>query len=84
MLHQKLTEHQNKTWNNKQFIYEPIGSPDVPVGDAKKQKGQGDPDKAGDTQGEEYYEVEITLEELSHYLFKDLELPDLEKKALKN
>jgi uncharacterized protein len=54
------------------------------VGEAQKQKGKGDPDKAGNEKGEEYYEIEITLEELSHYLFKDLELPDLERKALKN
>ncbi len=54
------------------------------VGEAQKKKGKGNPEKAGDDKGVEYYEVEITLEELSHYLFKDLELPDLEKKSLKN
>lgn len=52
------------------------------VGDAQKQKGQGS--KAGKDKGEEYYEVEITLEELAEYLFADLELPDLAKKAIKN
>ena len=36
----------------------------------------------GFDQGEDFYEVEITLEELSHYLFDSLELPDLEKKKL--
>jgi|TARA_R110002074_G_scaffold65698_3_gene155974 sporulation protein YhbH len=51
------------------------------IGKGSKEKpGQGD--KAGNQPGEEYYEVEITLEELSKYLFDDLELPDLEKKAL--
>jgi len=48
----------------------------------KKQKAQGD--KASDKPGEEFYEVEITLEELTHYLFSDLELPDLAKKTIKN
>ncbi|MAG26174.1 sporulation protein YhbH [Candidatus Pacearchaeota archaeon] len=40
-------------------------------------------DKAGKEAGEEFYDVEITLEELSHYLFDDLNLPDLEKKKFK-
>ena len=40
--------------------------------------------KASNEQGEEFYEVEITLEELSHYLFDSLKLPDLEKKKFKN
>ncbi|MHA2108852.1 MAG: YeaH/YhbH family protein [Candidatus Hodarchaeales archaeon] len=47
----------------------------------QKQKGKGD--KAGNEKGEEFYEVEITLDELSSYLFDDLNLPDLEKKSLK-
>lgn len=41
-------------------------------------------DKASNEKGEEFYEVEITLEELAYYLFNDLELPDLEKKTIKN
>ena len=52
------------------------------IGDGKK-KGQGQGNKPGNEKGEEYYEVEITLEELAHYLFDDLELPDMEKKTLK-
>ena len=46
----------------------------------KKKKGSG---KAGNEKGEEYYEVEVTLEELTEYLFKDLNLPELEKKKMK-
>ena len=38
---------------------------------------------AGNEEGEEKYEVEITLEELAEYLFSDLELPDLEKKKFR-
>ena len=46
-----------------------------------KKKGRGGkPDKPGDGKGEEYYDVEITLDELAKYLFEDLNLPDLEKK----
>ena len=53
------------------------------IGSNGKQKEKGKPDKASDEKGEEFYEVEITLEELSHYLFDSLELPELEKKSLK-
>ena len=53
------------------------------VGDGpKKEKNEGA--SAGNEKGIEYYEVEITLEELAHYLFNDLELPDLAKKSIKN
>ncbi len=49
---------------------------------AKQQgkKGKGKPDKAGNQAGEEYYDVEISLDELAKYLFDDLNLPDLKKK----
>jgi len=46
----------------------------------EQQPGDG---QAGNEEGEEYYEVEITLDELSDYLFHDLELPDLIKKSIK-
>ena len=42
--------------------------------------GPGDGNKPGQEKGEEYYEVELTLDQLSEYLFKDLELPNLERK----
>jgi sporulation protein YhbH len=47
----------------------------------KKAKAPGD--KASKDPGEEYYEVEITLEEMAEYLFQDLELPALERKKFK-
>ncbi len=50
------------------------------VGRAKG-KGQGE-DKAGDQPGSDYYETDVTLEELVEIMFEDLELPDLERKAL--
>ncbi len=51
------------------------------IGKKKKGKGSGGkPDKAGNEKGEEFYEVELTLEQVADYLFKDLELPNFEKK----
>ena len=50
-----------------------------------RDKGQSaKPNKAGNNKGEEYYEVEITLDELANYLFEDLKLPNMEKKKIKN
>jgi len=55
------------------------------IGDASnKQQQKGTGEKPSNEKGEEFYEVEITLEELAYYLFNDLELPDLEKKTIKN
>jgi len=53
------------------------------IGKTKKQQ-QGQGDKAGNKKGDEFYEVEITLEELAYYLFDEFELPDLDKKRIKN
>ena len=47
----------------------------------KKKSQQGSPGKPGDKKGEEYYEVEISLDELAKYLFDELELPDMERKS---
>ena len=53
----------------------------------KYQKGgkkvKGKPQKAGNKPGEEFYEVEVSLDELTEYLFKDLSLPELEQKKMK-
>src|SRR5262249_20632809 len=51
------------------------------VGKARSQ-GSGE-DKAGDQPGADYYETDVTLEELIDIMFEDLELPDLERKALR-
>jgi uncharacterized protein len=48
-----------------------------------KQQGRGGEDKAGDQAGTDYYETDVTLEELIEIMFEDLELPDLERKALR-
>ena len=49
----------------------------------QKGKGKGQGKKASNEPGEEYYEVEITLEELAEYLFDSLNLPDLQKKKFR-
>ena len=48
----------------------------------KQAQGQGS-GKASDQKGEQYYDVEVSLEELAEYLFADMELPDLEKKQFR-
>jgi len=54
------------------------------IGAKRAQKGEGQGSgKASNEKGEEYYDVEITLEELAEYLFNDLKLPDLEKKQFR-
>lgn len=48
-------------------------------GEAQNGNGKG---KAGNQEGEEIYETEITIEEVIRYLFDDLNLPDIDKKQL--
>jgi sporulation protein YhbH len=45
--------------------------------------GSGDGDQAGDRPGVDYYETDVTLDELVEIMFEDLELPDLERKQLR-
>jgi uncharacterized protein len=44
--------------------------------------GKGE-DRAGDRPGVDYYETDVTLEELIEIMFEDLELPNLERRALR-
>tara|TARA_R100000808_G_scaffold9063_1_gene25175 strand:- start:5276 stop:6517 length:1242 start_codon:yes stop_codon:yes gene_type:complete len=54
------------------------------IGQRRADKGQAQgTGEGGNKKGDEYYDVEVTLEELAEYLFADLELPDLEKKQFK-
>jgi hypothetical protein len=49
-----------------------------------KARGDGQrEDRAGDRPGVDYYETDVTLEELIDIMFEDLDLPDLERKALR-
>jgi sporulation protein YhbH len=53
------------------------------VGKARGEgRGEG-VDKAGDRAGVDYYETDVTLEDLIDIMFEDLDLPDLERKALR-
>ena len=54
------------------------------IGDGDPEGQGGKPNKPGSDQGEEYYDVEMSLDELAEYLFADLGLPDLERKQLTN
>ena len=68
--------------NNNQQVGSAQGK-DVRKGQVigKKQAGQQKAgDKAGNKPGEEYYEVELTLDQMAEYLFKDLNLPNFENK----
>jgi sporulation protein YhbH len=48
----------------------------------KDGQGRGD-GKAGDRPGVDYYETDVTLDELIEIMFEDLELPNLERRALR-
>ena len=73
------------------FVYGE-NSPGVGQGDGDAERGQvvgrsrervgGLPDQAGDQPGEDYYETDITIEELVGIMMEDLELPDLERRRL--
>ncbi|HXW84126.1 MAG TPA: DUF444 family protein, partial [Candidatus Binataceae bacterium] len=45
--------------------------------------GQKGEDQAGDRPGVDYYETDVTLDELIEIMFEDLELPNLERRALR-
>jgi sporulation protein YhbH len=75
------------------FVYGD-NTPGVGTGDGNSQpgqvvgknKGEGQAegtDKAGDRPGVDYYETDVTLEDLIDIMFEDLDLPDLERKALR-
>lgn len=53
---------------------------DVVARDGAPQKGPGKGDGAGDQPGDDYYEAEVSLMELEEALFKQLELPNLQRK----
>lgn len=62
------------------------GNGEVQPGDVVGKADQGDPNAvgpAGEQAGVDAIETDITLEELIDIMFEDLELPELQKKALK-
>jgi sporulation protein YhbH len=54
------------------------------IGEPPPDGAAGQPQKAGKDKGEEYYDVEISLEELAEYLFAELQLPELQRRQLSN
>lgn len=73
------------------FVYG-RNTPGVGTGQGDSEPGQtvgrvsqedGGPGHAGDRPGIDYYETEITLEELIEIMFEDLELPDMERKRFR-
>jgi sporulation protein YhbH len=62
------------------------GGGDLKPGDVlEDNQGQGPADgRAGDQPGVDYYETDVTLDELINIMFEDLELPDLERKKLRD
>lgn len=57
------------------------GNGDSKVGDVVGQEpGQGPGKEAGDQPGVDYYEAEVTMDELAQLIFEDLGLPNLEEK----
>jgi hypothetical protein len=73
------------------FVYGE-NAPGVGQGDGSSEQGQvvgkgetapADPERAGNQPGADFYETDVTLEELIDIMFEDLELPDLERKALR-
>lgn len=75
------------------FVYGQ-NNPGVGTGDGDSQPGQvigqadGEPKsgvgQGGDEPGMDYYETDVTLEELVDIMFEDLELPDMERKNLRS
>jgi uncharacterized protein len=57
-------------------------TPGQVIGKAEGQGPAGE-ERAGDKPGVDYYETDVTLEELIEIMFEDLELPDLERKKLR-
>ncbi|SHJ99552.1 sporulation protein YhbH [Tepidibacter formicigenes] len=49
------------------------------IGSEQMQKGKGE-EGAGNDEGEDIYETEVTIEELINYLFDDLDLPYMQRK----
>lgn len=70
-------------WNKQQRAGQGPGDSkvgDVIAKDGGAQKGPGKGKGAGDTTGDDYYEAEITVDELGRMIFEDLGLPHLDPK----
>lgn len=73
-----------------QFIYGK-NKPGIGAGDGSEKRGDkfsgdsggnGGKGRAGNQEGEDIFETEITIDEVIKYLFDDMDLPDIDKKQL--
>lgn len=81
-----LKEYYFKYGRNNQGVVSGTGQEEkgkkIPKKDYAEGKGPGQgEDQAGNEEGEDIYETEITIEEAIHYLFEDLSLPYLQHKV---
>ena len=78
-----LKEYYFKYGRNKQGVISGTGQEEkgkkIPKKNYDENSGQGD-EGAGNDEGEDIYETEITVEEAIHYLFEDISLPYLKHK----
>lgn len=78
-----LKEYYFKYGKNKQGVISGTGEEERGKKIPKKsydQEGKGTGEGAGNEEGEDIYETEITVEEAIHYLFEDINLPYLQHK----
>ncbi|WP_018132792.1 sporulation protein YhbH [Effusibacillus pohliae] len=75
--------HFRYNYSNQEQVGQ--GQGDAKVGDlvarGQPAPGSGKGPGAGDSPGEDYYEAEITVDELAELIFEDLELPRLKRKS---
>ena len=65
------------------ILLQPVPATEVAGRQNRSGKGREKRDgSAGNQEGEDIYETEITIEELINYLFDDLNLPDIDRKKL--
>ncbi len=84
-----------RTLEQYKFRYDPEDRRGVGQGDGEsqvgdvierygKRAGHGDGQQPGDKPGVDFYEAEITFDELSEMIFQGMELPNLEEKRLRS
>ena len=79
-----LKEYRFVYGDNSKQVGEGAGD-DVQRGDVVGQKskpGRGQPGDAGEQAGVDYYETDVSLDELIDIMFEDLDLPNLERKHM--
>ena len=90
----KLVRVPIRTLEQYKFRFDPNDKRGVGQGDGKTKVGdvlekygkgqsQGNGPRAGDQPGVDFYEAEITVDELASLVFEDLQLPNLEEKRLR-